>query len=77
MRPGKCVPCPEAHEPYGDALSHAVLPGAAIGYILAGLSLPALSIGGFFAGFLVALLAGLVSRTTLLKEDVCRIFLFP
>jgi len=53
----------------GDALSHAVLPGAAIGYIIAGLSLPALSIGGFFAGFLVALLAGLVSRTTLLKED--------
>ena len=53
----------------GDALSHAVLPGAAIGYVLFGLSLPALSIGGFFAGFLVALLAGIVSRTTLLKED--------
>jgi zinc/manganese transport system permease protein len=53
----------------GDALSHAVLPGAAIGYMIAGLSLPALSLGGFLAGFLVALLAGLVSRTTLLKED--------
>ena len=53
----------------GDALSHAVLPGAAIGYLVAGLSLPALSLGGFIAGFLVALLAGLVSRTTLLKED--------
>lgn len=53
----------------GDALSHAILPGAAIGYMIAGLSLPALSLGGFIAGLLVALLAGLVSRTTLLKED--------
>jgi zinc/manganese transport system permease protein len=53
----------------GDALSHAVLPGAAIGYMIAGLSLPALSLGGFMAGLLVALLAGIVSRTTLLKED--------
>ena len=53
----------------GDALSHAVLPGAAIGYIFAGLSLPAMSIGGFVAGMLMALLAGLVSRFTSLKED--------
>lgn len=53
----------------GDALSHAVLPGVALGYMFMGLSLPALSLGGFVAGLLVALLAGLVSRTTLLKED--------
>ena len=53
----------------GDALSHAVLPGAAIGYIFAGLSLLAMSIGGFVAGMLMALLAGLVSRFTSLKED--------
>ncbi len=53
----------------GDALSHAVLPGAAIGYMLAGLSLPAMSLGGFAAGMLMALLAGLVSRFTTLKED--------
>lgn len=53
----------------GDALSHAVLPGAAIGYMLAGLSLPAMSIGGFVAGMLMAFLAGLVSRFTELKED--------
>lgn len=53
----------------GDALSHAVLPGAALGYILAGLSLPALSFGGFIAGLIVALLAGIVSRLTHLKED--------
>jgi zinc/manganese transport system permease protein len=53
----------------GDALSHAVLPGAAIGYIIAGLSLPILGISGFIAGLLVALLSGIVSRYTALKED--------
>ena len=52
----------------GDALSHAVLPGAAIGYMFAGLSLPAMSVGGFAAGLLMALLAGLASRFTSLKE---------
>lgn len=36
----------------GDALGHAILPGAAVGYLLAGLSLPAMSIGGFIAGLL-------------------------
>ena len=39
----------------GDAMSHAVLPGAAVGFILAGLSLPAMSVGGFAAGVLVVL----------------------
>jgi zinc/manganese transport system permease protein len=53
----------------GDSMSHAVLPGAAVGFVLAGLSLPALSIGGFAAGMAVALLAGLVSRATVLRED--------
>lgn len=53
----------------GDAMSHAVLPGAAIGFILAGLSLPAMSLGGFGAGIFVALLAGLATRFTNLKED--------
>lgn len=53
----------------GDALSHAVLPGAAVGYMMAGLSLPAMSLGGFIAGMTMAFLAGLVSRFTELKED--------
>src|SRR5215470_7541328 len=53
----------------GDAMSHAVLPGAAIGFIFAGLSLGAMSLGGLIAGLAVALLAGVVSRTTVLKED--------
>ena len=53
----------------GDALGHAVLPGAAVGYMIGGLSLPAMSIGGFIAGMLMALLAGLASRFTQVKED--------
>jgi len=53
----------------GDAMSHAVLPGAAIGFVYAGLSLPAMSLGGFLAGIAVALLAGLVARITPLRED--------
>src|ERR1700694_3026225 len=53
----------------GDAMSHAILPGAAIGFLIAGLSLFAMSLGGFVAGILVALLAGLVSRSTVLRED--------
>ena len=54
----------------GDAMSHAVLPGAAVGYLLAGgLSVPAMGLGGLVAGLGVALLSGFVSRTTVLPED--------
>jgi len=53
----------------GDALSHAILPGAAIGYLLSGLSLVAMGAGGLLAGLIVAMLSGAVSRYTPLKED--------
>jgi zinc/manganese transport system permease protein len=53
----------------GDALSHAILPGVAMGFMLFGLSLGAMAAGGVLAGMLVAALAGLVSRSTDLKED--------
>jgi zinc/manganese transport system permease protein len=53
----------------GDALSHAVLPGVAAGFLIAGLSLPAMSLGGLAAGLAVALLSGLVTRLTPLRED--------
>src|SRR5215212_570864 len=53
----------------GDAMAHAILPGAAVGYLLAGLSLPAMTVGGLAAGVIVAVAAGLVSRFTSLKED--------
>jgi zinc/manganese transport system permease protein len=53
----------------GDAMAHAILPGAAIGFLLSGLNLFAMTTGGLIAGFAVAILAGLVSRSTGLKED--------
>jgi zinc/manganese transport system permease protein len=52
-----------------EAMSHAILPGAAAGFLVAGLSLPAMTLGGLVAGLTVALLAGLVTRSTMLKED--------
>lgn len=53
----------------GDALAHAILPGAAVGFLLAGLSLMAMATGGLIAGFLIAIGAGLIARATALKED--------
>ena len=53
----------------GDAMAHAVLPGAAAGFLLAGLSLPAMSLGGFVAALAVALAAGFVTRATPQRED--------
>lgn len=53
----------------GDAMAHAILPGAAIAYLLSGLSLISLTLGGLVAGIVVAVLAGWVARSTHLKED--------
>ena len=53
----------------GDAMAHAILPGAAVGYLISGLSLGAMTIGGMVAGMSVALLSGYVTRVTTLRED--------
>ena len=53
----------------GDAMAHAILPGAAIGYLVSGLSLGAMTIGGLIAGMIVALASGFVARVTSLRED--------
>ena len=53
----------------GDAMAHAILPGAAAGFLFSGLAILPMTIGGFVAGLVVALLAGLVSRLTLQRED--------
>lgn len=53
----------------GDAMSHAILPGAAFGFFIAGLSLWAMSVGGLVVGLAVALMAGLTARATALRED--------
>src|ERR1700674_2567882 len=53
----------------GDAMAHAILPGAALGFLVAGLDLFAMTLGGIVAGVTVAVGAGFVARATELKED--------
>lgn len=53
----------------GDAMAHALLPGAAAGFIVAGMSLWSMSLGGFVAALGVALAAGWVTRATAQRED--------
>lgn len=53
----------------GDGMSHAILPGTAIAYALSGLSLWPMTLGGFIAGAVIALIAGTMARFTALKED--------
>jgi zinc/manganese transport system permease protein len=53
----------------GDALSHAILPGAALGYLICGLSLPAMTLGGLAAGLAVAVVSSAAARFTALRED--------
>ncbi len=53
----------------GDAMAHAILPGAAIGFLLSGLSVFAMAGGGIVTGLIIAIGAGLIARSTELKED--------
>ncbi len=53
----------------GDAMAHAILPGAAVGFLFSGLALVPMTLGGLVAGLLVALGAGAVSRMTVQRED--------
>lgn len=53
----------------GDAIAHAILPGAGVGFLIAGLEILPMTLGGFAAGLVVALLAGLVARLTIQRED--------
>ena len=54
----------------GDAMAHAILPGAAIGFLIGGLTIGMMTLGGLIAGRGVALASGLVARSTLVKEDM-------
>jgi zinc/manganese transport system permease protein len=53
----------------GDALSHSLLPGIGIAWLLFGLSTTALFAGALVAGLLTALGSALLSRLTRVKED--------
>jgi zinc/manganese transport system permease protein len=53
----------------GNVLSHAVMPGAALGFLYAGYSLSALTLGGVLTGLAVAGLAALTARSRLQRQD--------
>jgi zinc/manganese transport system permease protein len=53
----------------GDALSHSLLPGIAVAWLLFGTSTTALFVGGLVAGLLTAIGSALLSRLTRVKED--------
>lgn len=54
----------------GDALSHAVLPGVAVAFLLSGLAAIPMTIGGLVAGLIVALGSGFVTRVAKQREDI-------
>jgi zinc/manganese transport system permease protein len=53
----------------GDVLSHAVMPGAAVGFALAGSALVVLSVGGLITGIAVVLFMILGTRFGAQRED--------
>ncbi|MGR4066526.1 metal ABC transporter permease [Billgrantia sp. C5P2] len=60
----------------GEALSHAIMPGVAIAFLLAGFSLPLMMFGGVLAGLVTVALAGGVTQFSGLKEDAAMASLF-
>jgi len=53
----------------GEAMAHAITPGAVIGFVTAGLSVTSLLVGGLIAGIGVASLAALLAAKTILRRD--------
>ena len=60
----------------GDAMSHAILPGVAVSFLVAGLSVWPMTLGGLAAGIVVALLVALLTRFTQMKEDAAFTLLY-
>jgi zinc/manganese transport system permease protein len=59
-----------------DAMSHAILPGVAVAFLISGIGVWSLTIGGLTAGILIALFSVFLSRTTHIKEDAVFTLLF-
>lgn len=53
----------------GEAMAHAITPGVVIGFVVAGLSVFSLLIGGLIAGVGVAILTAVLARKTILRSD--------
>jgi zinc/manganese transport system permease protein len=54
----------------GDVFSHAVMPGAALGFVIAGYSALALSAGGMLTGIAVAAFSEVTGRDRSIRDDV-------
>ena len=53
----------------GDVMSHAILPGVSLSFLMFGLAFWPMALAGLATGIIVALLAVLLTRYTHLKED--------
>lgn len=53
----------------GEAIAHAVVPGIAIAFVIAGLGVWSMLVGGLIAGLFVALASSLLARVSLVRED--------
>ncbi|MEM8580391.1 MAG: metal ABC transporter permease, partial [Pseudomonadota bacterium] len=53
----------------GEAMAHAITPGVVIGFVVAGLSVFSLLIGGLIAGIGAAILTAFLARKTILRSD--------
>lgn len=53
----------------GEAMSHALLPGVAVGYMISGLSVWAMAAGAMATGSLIAFVTAAAARMTTQKED--------
>lgn len=60
----------------GEPLSHAIMPGVAVAYLLTGLSLPWIMLGGLAAGLATVFLAGGITLFSGLKSDAAMTSLF-
>jgi len=53
----------------GEAMAHAIVPGIVIAFVVAGLSVISMIVGGLAAGIVVAALTTLIARFTIIRED--------
>ncbi len=53
----------------GEAMAHAIVPGIVIAFVIAGLSVYSMIVGGLIAGVSVALLTSFLARKTIIRED--------
>ena len=60
----------------GEAMAHAIVPGIVIGFVIAGLSVAPMIIGGLAAGVTVALLTNLLAFTICEDASLASLYLF-